>query len=76
MSTFELILAAIAFLVILLLLLLGLHERGYVQGRKAGYNEGYKFGYEFGRKTADNWWIASEGEVEKTRRAIWEEDAA
>lgn len=72
MSTFELILAAIAFLVILALLILGLHERGYVQGRKAGYNEGY----EFGRKAADNWWIASEGEVERTRRAIWEEEDA
>ena len=41
---------------------------------KNGRERGYKEGYAAGRKSADEWWLNSEREVDQERQKIWREE--
>jgi hypothetical protein len=45
----------------------------YRRGHRKGHQEGYDRGYLQGRRSADNWWLGVESEVNGTRQQIWRE---
>jgi hypothetical protein len=49
-------------------------HRGYKRGFERGQELGYSRGFDMGRRTADNWWIGSEQQVEQARQTIRERE--
>jgi hypothetical protein len=43
--------------------------------RHRGYTRGLQQGYKMGRKDADDWWIATESEIDQARKKSWRESA-
>lgn len=60
-------------LIVIVVLLLAFHERGYRRGRKRGFHEGVEIGYTRGHQDADNWWFGAEQQVDRERQKTWKE---
>ena len=49
-------------------------RRGFEQGYQRGEDHGYQRGYHDGRRSADNWWVGSDIQLDTEREKVRDEE--